>query len=94
MARVRDTAARVDGELRSRGVDPAHVLLGVALLHAWRFMRRVARLERDAAAMAARVEKLEAAAHMLREAGEDAKKAEENAAAAWGDLSKGIKLPW
>ena len=94
MARVRETAERVDVELRSRGVDPGHVLVGLVLLHAWRFMRRVARLERDAAEMASRVEKLEAAAHLLKEAGADARKAEENAAAAWGDLSKGIKLPW
>ena len=94
MAKARDAAGRVESELRSRGVDPAHLLVGLAALHAWRFLRRVARLERDAAALASRVEALEAAALEAKKALLEAQKVEANAAGAWTDVSKAIKLPW
>ena len=89
--RVREVAERVDREMRSHGVDPAAVLAGVVVLHVWRFFRRVARLERRVATLEAAAAEARAAAHAA-EAG--AKEAEAGAAAAWSDLSKGIKLPW
>jgi len=82
--------------MKARGVDPATALGCLALWHALRFVRRVARLERRAEDLEHRVKTLEAAAEEAKKAlhavDAGAKQAEAGAAAAWNDVGKAIKL--
>ena len=86
------------GELRARGVNPEQVALAAAGLLLWRFvrlLRRVGRLERDAAAVDARLRGLEHALHAAAEgAAEEVVKAEKDVTAAAWNLGHALKLPW
>jgi hypothetical protein len=88
---------RAAGELRARGVDPEHVALAAAGLLLWRFvrlLRRVGRLERDAAAVDARLRGLEHALRAAEGAAEEVVKAEKDVTAAAWHLGHALKLPW
>jgi hypothetical protein len=73
------------------------VELAVVGLVLWRFLgllRRVGRLERDAAAVDARLRGLEKALRGAEDAAKDVEKAEKAVAGAAWDLGKALRLPW
>jgi hypothetical protein len=97
-----DAAPRRKGEgvaraLRSRGVDPEHVALAAAGVLLWRFLgllRRVGRLERDAASAEARLRELERALGAAESAAKEVVQAEKEVTAAAWNVSHALKLPW
>jgi hypothetical protein len=83
--------------LRSRGVDPEHVALAAAGLLLWRFLgllRRVGRLERDAASAEARLRELERALGAAERAAKEVVQAEKEVTAAAWNVGHALKLPW
>lgn len=86
---------RASWELRDRGVDPEHALLAVAALVTWRFfglLRRVKKLERDAAAVDKRLEALDKVLGRAEATEQKVVAAEKEVEKAAWDLGGAIKL--